>query len=1721
MASKMLLLDDVGSVTCRHLRIEQRTIPMDPARHPLSARHLILRAFVIAFPVLGALPFAVAQPFWSLRVGSPGNDRISDVKSDAAGNLFVTGEFSGTADFGEITMNAVGGLDAFVAKVSPDGEVIWFKSLGGYGLDRGIKLALGPSNTLAVTGEFMGTADFQGTTLVSQNYTADMFTALFDRTTGTMQWVRQGGGALAADRPYGVTIAPSGQVTIAGEFKGTAAWDGFSLTSTPDQDSGIPTQDVVVVSYAADGTPLWVQQGAADRADRAIDVVNDPQGNIYVAGQFSDTITFDQTHLNPMYNATFLLKLDPAGQEVWFRRCGGAVFDHVRDMLYTPGGELLLTGDLQGNMIFLDSAPDMITGQDPYNYYLLRVGTDGELIASEQVGSENGLSAGAIDLRNDTVVVLGQFNCQFTDMSTHYGGTGLFMAAGEEDLFLSKHRFSDLGFIESRQVGGPGTKLYGQVAILPDGDVVCSGSFERSVSYIVEAQDQVTLDWWFPNYDNLVAAPEWYGDCGWFQEQGFRGQSAIGLTDGLLARVYERDSVVYDWWHRMDPQCAHDTVWTMCVGAPWGSGCPDTVTFCGIGELTAQLPFPPSFDEDDYQVNSAGPLVTFEWNNGDTTISITVITTGWYAVDVESVNGCWAWSDSVYAVVNPMPPVPLISDDVVVNTNSSNPEWITLCDPEVATIWCSNIDPSTDWYWSTYVSDTLPPDTFHVPSITVDTTGYWWFTMTTDAGCSYSTPIGIQDLGTPVMPDLTMTGTITFPQDSLGIDSVWLCANDLLHITVDPQWYINGLPVDFPADLVLQARRNGGTWSTVQDDEDFWTWSTYDHSYGWNVYELDLRVLNAPCGDDTLLFHLLDSIWVATWPVVPVNVSVSGPPTICVGDSVQLTGTCTNCTSNYWSGPGVSGETDLTVWIYVVGTYQLHGVHTDIHGCISNDYAYITVQAPPGPLLNVDPPDGIICPNDSAHIWTITPGTYQIWYGPAGPVPNNSQHLWSALPGEYYLTMVDLEGCFLTSDPVLLTGYGTPYLNVAPDNVLCLENDEATIQVVTTVPSSIVWAPPLSGNALLQTVTSPGTYAVTSTACGITTELEVTIVASTVQAEVLDPGPFVLCPGDSVVLEAVTGQAIYVWQPLGVYASSVTVTTPGQYTLQAIDGNGCTDTSAPIEVSLYTFSQPLVTTGDTICAGDDATLMATGSDVITWYADAQGSLPVGTGGSISVPGMMADTVLYVQQSDGVCATPLMPVHITVLDLSTELSISGPGSVCSGSSVTLTAFAEGATDYAWSTPGGPFTGMQVVLTNVTAADAGLYICTASAGNCATAVDTFLLQVSTTGSMDIGANVTICPGATALFAVPVELSDVLWNGVPGGDTAVFAAEGWVVAQGTDANGCVLTDSAWVDLMAFGLQLTTNDVEICAGNSAVLNANGTGTLVWSTEPDMDPVVGTGGQFVTGILWGSVTYFVQQTENGCASDIVPVQVNVLPLPGEAELLAPSLVCTGDTLIMELVAAPGVEGQWDGPAGPFTGTTYAVFDVEDDAIGLYTVVPMLGMCAGDTLEAYIFVRPAQPFSVGPDTSFCIGGTVVLSMPPGFTDLLWSTGSTATQIAVGEEGTYSATAVDFNGCPVVDEVLVVGEECAPLPPNVITPNGDGVNDGWSFDPAAYGCIGAELRVYNRGGALVFRADPASRRFAGRNDAGEVLSDGVYYYVLRLDKLNGTFVERTGYLQLMR
>lgn len=73
-------------------------------------------------------------------------------------------------------------------------------------------------------------------------------------------------------------------------------------------------------------------------------------------------------------------------------------------------------------------------------------------------------------------------------------------------------------------------------------------------------------------------------------------------------------------------------------------------------------------------------------------------------------------------------------------------------------------------------------------------------------------------------------------------------------------------------------------------------------------------------------------------------------------------------------------------------------------------------------------------------------------------------------------------------------------------------------------------------------------------------------------------------------------------------------------------------------------------------------------------------------------------------------------------------------------------------------------------------------------------------------------------------------------------------------------------------------------------------------------------------------------------------------------------------------------------------------------------------------------------------------------------------------------------------------------------PNVITPNGDGINDFIDFSIYKMG------NIYNRWGSIVFKANETNNYIWD----GDNLSDGVYFY-----EINSNYIKQQGYIHLLR
>ncbi len=83
---------------------------------------------ILIVSILVAATAAGAQTpvhLWSQHFGSTSSDYGESVATDASGNVFVTGRFFGTVDFGGGALVSAGNTDIFVAKYSPTGTHLW------------------------------------------------------------------------------------------------------------------------------------------------------------------------------------------------------------------------------------------------------------------------------------------------------------------------------------------------------------------------------------------------------------------------------------------------------------------------------------------------------------------------------------------------------------------------------------------------------------------------------------------------------------------------------------------------------------------------------------------------------------------------------------------------------------------------------------------------------------------------------------------------------------------------------------------------------------------------------------------------------------------------------------------------------------------------------------------------------------------------------------------------------------------------------------------------------------------------------------------------------------------------------------------------------------------------------------------------------------------------------------------------------------------------------------------------------------------------------------------------------------------------------------------------------------------------------------------------------------------------------------------------------------
>ncbi len=232
---------------------------------------------------------------WAFPLGDVSADMGHALDIDGAGNIYITGEFQGTADFdpgaGTTNLISAGSTDIFMAKYTGAGALVWAKNMGGTSGDEAFAVAVDASNNVHITGEFRDTADMDpgaGTANIMSAGLDDIFVAKYD-ASGNHIWSFGVGGTrleegAAIDTGTAPPLVGGEDVFVGGHFSGTVDFDPGPSTLNLTALGGLTIYDGFVARYTStgvlpveltdfnavsDGRGIWLEWTTASETNNA------------------------------------------------------------------------------------------------------------------------------------------------------------------------------------------------------------------------------------------------------------------------------------------------------------------------------------------------------------------------------------------------------------------------------------------------------------------------------------------------------------------------------------------------------------------------------------------------------------------------------------------------------------------------------------------------------------------------------------------------------------------------------------------------------------------------------------------------------------------------------------------------------------------------------------------------------------------------------------------------------------------------------------------------------------------------------------------------------------------------------------------------------------------------------------------------------------------------------------------------------------------------------------------------------------------------------------------------------------------------------------------------------------------------------------------------------------------------------------------------------------
>lgn len=334
---------------------------------------------------------------WTLQFGGAGSDYATDMALDSNGNIYVVGYTDGGIDG-----NAVSGLnDAFIAKISSSGSMLWIRQLTTPLDNKALGVAVDSIGNSYITGYFYNAFDGSPPSALPH-----AFAAKFD-SLGQQLWFQQF-GTTGTDIPHAIAVDAQGNIFVAGDTTGSFA--GFT---------NLGYYDVFLAKLDSTGVPTWIKQIGSDSPDSQSGLVLDLAGNAYITGTTNGSFNQNATI---GYEDLFIVKYNTSGNNVWSRQYGTSYVDHSTTIALDTTGNIYIGGDTVGNFN---------GGSLPENgdIFIMKLTPDGQKLWTQQIGTSGFETCSGIAVNGSKLFLAGHTSGSFTSAAN----------SGAEDIFLLRY----------------------------------------------------------------------------------------------------------------------------------------------------------------------------------------------------------------------------------------------------------------------------------------------------------------------------------------------------------------------------------------------------------------------------------------------------------------------------------------------------------------------------------------------------------------------------------------------------------------------------------------------------------------------------------------------------------------------------------------------------------------------------------------------------------------------------------------------------------------------------------------------------------------------------------------------------------------------------------------------------------------------------------------------------------------------------------------------------------------------------------------------------------------------------------------------------------------------------------------------------------------------------------------------------------------------------------